>query len=210
MALRGCLGFSIVVNVLSLITGWLALFLYFNVGLKTVYLHSGQELCRLPPITERRGKIYWWIFGPVYWIIAFVVATSIPQFSAFTNFVGGLFGLNFTYSLSGIMYLGMQVQKHAAQPGEGFDPATGQTTRLDNGFKRYARGFLKGWKFTVRALIYSCAGLAASGMGTWAAILGLKAAFGPGGTLLTSWTCTNPFYNGPGSNGLSGSGTGAS
>ena len=35
-------------------------------------------------------------------------------------------------------------------------------------------------------------GLASSGMGTWAAIEGLIAVFGPGGTIQTSWGCAGP------------------
>ncbi|KAJ5661745.1 uncharacterized protein N7477_009361 [Penicillium maclennaniae] len=190
------LNLQVVGNVLSLITGWLAVFLYFNVGMKTVYLEVGQEIFNLPPITTRKGKWLWWTLGPVYWIIAFVISMSVPQFGAFTNFVGGLFSLNFTYSLSGVMCLGYKIQQAARLPGEGFDPVTGETTRLDNGWKRWARGFRKSWKISIPILIFTGCGFAASGMGTWAAILALESAFGSGGSVLTSWTCLNPYYTG--------------
>ncbi|KAJ6013812.1 hypothetical protein N7540_008403 [Penicillium herquei] len=187
---------QVVGNVLSLITGWLAVFLYFNVGMKIIYLEVGQEIFRLPPITTKRGKILWWSLGPLYWIIAFVVSMSIPQFESFTNFVGGLFSLNFTYSFSGIMFLGLVIQEGARLPGEGFDPSTGETIRFDSGYKRWVRGFTKAWYLSVPVTIFTGAGLAASGMGTWAAVLALKAAFGPSGSVVTSWTCTNAFYTG--------------
>lgn len=167
--------------------------MYFNVGLKTLYQEVGQEIFGLPAIATHKGQLVWWALGPVYWIIAFVVAMSVPQFSAFTNFVGALFSLNFTYSIPGIMFIALKIQQSAAQEGEGYDPATGRTTRHDQGLKRWIRGFLNGWKYTVPATLYSLAGLASSGMGTWAAVLALEAAFGPDGTVLTSWTCTNPF-----------------
>ncbi|KAJ5238993.1 hypothetical protein N7468_003612 [Penicillium chermesinum] len=189
------LGLQIVSNVLGLITGWLAVFLYFNVGMKVVYLEVGQQIFGLPPISTTKGKYLWWALGPFYWIVAFVVSMSVPQFNAFTNFVGGLFSLNFTYSFSGFMYLAYKIHQGAALPGEGFDPVTGVTTRHDEGPKRYIRGFLKLWYITIPVLSFTCAGLAASGMGTWAAVEGLKAAFGPGGSVLTSWTCVNPYYN---------------
>ncbi|OKL58532.1 hypothetical protein UA08_06157 [Talaromyces atroroseus] len=182
-------------NVLSLLTGWLAVFLYFNVGMKTVYQEVCQEIFKLPAIASAKGRYFWWVLGPVYWIIAFIVSMSVPQFTAFTNFVGGLFSLNFTYSFSGIMYIAYKVHEAARLPGEGFDPATGVTTQHDSGLQRWARGFIKGWKWTIPVLIYTLAGLAASGMGTWAAVLGLEAAYGPDGSVLTSWTCTNPYYN---------------
>ncbi|KAJ6109203.1 hypothetical protein N7486_001437 [Penicillium sp. IBT 16267x] len=187
------LSLQVLSNVLSLITGWLAVFLYFNVGMKTVYIEVGQELFHAPPITSTKGKYLWWGLGPLYWILAFVIAMSIPQFGAFTNFVGGLFSLNFTYSFSGVMYLGYMIHEGARLPGEGFDPYTGETTRHDSGAKRWCRGFVKNWYMTIPVLIFTCAGFAASGMGTWAAVSALEAAFGPGGSLTTSWTCTNPF-----------------
>ncbi|KAF3387575.1 hypothetical protein F1880_001493 [Penicillium rolfsii] len=187
---------QVVGNVLSLLTGWLAVFLYFNVGMKTVYLEVGQAIFNLPAITSKSGKFLWWGLGPVYWIVAFVLAMSVPQFSAFTNFVGGLFSLNFTYSFSGVMYLAYKIQDGARLPGEGFDPATGQTTRHDNGVKRWVRGFMKTWYISLPVLIFTCCGLATSGMGTWAAVLALESAFGPGGSVVTSWTCVNPYYTG--------------
>lgn len=161
--------------------------------MKTVYLEVGQELCNLPTITSTKGKYLWWALGPVYWIIAFVVSMSVPQFSAFTNFVGGLFSLNFTYSFSGIMFLAFVIQEGARLPGEGFDPYTGETTRHDSGLKRWVRGYTKKWYLSVPVTIFTGCGLAASGMGTWAAVLALQAAFGPGGSVVTSWTCTNPY-----------------
>ncbi|KAE9364781.1 hypothetical protein N431DRAFT_355013 [Stipitochalara longipes BDJ] len=190
------LSLQILSNVLGLITGWLAIFLYFNVGMKTVYVEVGQEICGLPPITSKRGKYYWWGLGPLYWILAFVIAMSVPQFSQFTNFIGGLFSLNFTYSFSGVMYAVYHIQEGARLPGEGFDSATGVTTRHDQGVKRWIRGFKKSWYISLPAILYTLAGLATSGMGTWAAVEALIAAFGPGGSVVTSWTCTNPFYTG--------------
>ncbi|EPS31970.1 hypothetical protein PDE_06929 [Penicillium oxalicum 114-2] len=187
---------QIVGNVLSLLTGWLAIFLYFNVGMKTVYLEVGQAIFNLPAITTKKGKLLWWGLGPVYWILAFVLSMSVPQFGAFTNFVGGLFSLNFTYSFSGIMYLAYKIQDGARLEGEGFDPATGQTTRHDSGISRWVRGFKKTWYLSLPVLIFTLCGLATSGMGTWAAVLALQSAFGPGGSVLTSWTCTNPYYSG--------------
>ena len=127
-------------------------------------------------------------------ILAFVLAMSVPEFPAFTNLVGGLFSLNFTYSFSGVMFAAYKIQQGAQLPGEGFDPATGVTTRHDNGMKRWMRGIKANWWLVLPVIAYSIAGFATSGMGSWAAILALKAAFGPGGSIVTSWTCVNPFH----------------
>jgi len=210
------LALQVLNNVLGLVTGWLAVckfiptifkrlqivllsaddacpVLYFNIGMKVVYLEVGVEMFKLPAITEKKGKYLWWGLGPLYWIVAFVFAMSIPQFTAFTNFVGGLFSLNFTYSFSSLMYLVYKIQDGARLPGEGFDPATGVTTRHDTGTKRWIRGFFKAWYITVPVLVFTLGGLAASGMGTWAAVLALEEAFAS--SSFSSWGCCNPYYN---------------
>lgn len=86
--------------------------------MKTVYLEIGQALFKLPAISTTKGKYLWWALGPIYWILAFVTAMSVPQFGAFTNFVGDLFSLDVTYSLSAIMYFAYLIQDGARQEVE--------------------------------------------------------------------------------------------
>lgn len=179
-------------NVLALVTAFLAVFMYFNVGMKVVYLHIGQEIFHLPPLSTRKGYWYWIFLGPLYWILAWVFSMSVPNFAGLTGLVGGLLSINFTYSIPAIMYAAFVVQQGAALPGEGFDPHTGVTTRNDNGIKRYVRGIRKTWWYSIPAMLFACGGLASSGMGSWAAIEGLKQVFGPGGTIQTSWGCAAP------------------
>lgn len=151
--------------------------------------------------------------------MAWVIAAGIPNLNGIVSVVGGLFMINFTYSFPGMMYLGTKlcffsrlytyhpeakltllllfsigwtIQKAAALPGEGFNPATRVTTRHDTGFKRWARGFKKSWKISAPTLLYVIAGLACCGMGTWAAIDGLIIQFGGGGTVATSFGCAVP------------------
>jgi hypothetical protein len=166
--------------------------MYFNIGMKTVYLEVFQQIFHFPPIVEKKGRIFWYCLGPIYWILAFIVAAAVPNINGIVSLVGALFMINFTYSFPGMMYLGWSVQKAAALPGEGFNPATRVTTRHDNGWKRWMRGFNKTWYTSIPCTIYILAGLACCGMGTWAAIEGLIAQFGPGGTVATSFGCAVP------------------
>ena len=94
---------QVTTNALALITGYLAIFLYFNIGMKTVYLEVFQDILKLPPITTRKGYYYWLGLGPLYWILALVIAVSVPDFTAITNLIGGLLSLNFTYSIPAIV-----------------------------------------------------------------------------------------------------------
>ncbi|KAI7709829.1 amino acid transporter-like protein, partial [Hortaea werneckii] len=179
-------------NVFTLLTGFIACFMYFNIGMKTIYLEVFQQIFNFPPISTTKGRIAWYCLGPCYWILAFIVAAAVPNLSGIVSLVGALFMINFTYSFPGMLYLSWTIQKAAALPGEGFNPYTRVTTRLDNGWKRWNRGFWKSWMKSVPALIYVLAGLACCGMGIWAAIEGLISIFGPGGTVATSFGCPAP------------------
>ncbi|KAM0693700.1 hypothetical protein Q7P36_006956 [Cladosporium allicinum] len=164
-------------NIFTLLTGLIAVFMYFNIGMKTIYLE---------------GKIAWYCLGPVYWILAFLVAAAVPNIGGIVSFVGALFMINFTYSFPGMLYLGHTIQKAAVLPGEGFNPYTRETIRMDQGTSRWIRGFKKSWTISLPTTIYVIAGLACCGMGIWAAIEGLISVFGPGGTVATSFGCPAP------------------
>ncbi|KAK3721132.1 hypothetical protein LTR37_003422 [Vermiconidia calcicola] len=122
-------------NVFTLLTGFIAVFMYFNIGMKTVYLEVFQQTFNFPPITTKKGKIMWYCLGPCYWILAFLFAAAVPNLNGIVSLVGAVFMINFTYSFPGMLYLGWSLQKAAALPGEGFNPATRETIRHDSGMK---------------------------------------------------------------------------
>lgn len=181
-------------NVLSLLTGFIACVLYFNIGMKTVYIEVFQEVLHFPPIATKRGRWMWYSLGPCYWILAFLIAAAVPNLTGVVNFIGGLLSLNFTYSFPGVVYLGWSIHEGAVLPDEGFDPVTGVSTYHDSGMERWIRGFFTRWMVNVPCLLYVLASLACSGMGTWAAVEGLKVVFGPGGTVASSYGCPSPVW----------------
>lgn len=160
--------------------------------MKTVYIEVFEQAFKFPPITSKKGRILWYALGPAYWILAFVVAAAVPNLNGISGLVGALLILNFTYTFPALLYLGYRCQLDAILPGEGFDAATGITTRHDSGMKRWTRGFMKHWYLNTFNVIYFLGGLVCSGMGTWAAVEGLIAVFGPGGTEATSFGCGAP------------------
>lgn len=181
-------------NILNLLTGLIACILYFHVGMKTVYVEVFQEAFNFPPIATKQGRWMWYALGPIYWIVAFLIAAAVPNLNGIVNLVGGLFGVNFTYSLPAICFLGWLIHTYAVLPGEGFNPENGEVIQHDYGMKRWIRGFVKCWYFSVPTLIYALAALATSGMGSWAAIEGLIDVFGPGGTVATQYGCQSPVW----------------
>ncbi|RAK84849.1 transmembrane amino acid transporter family protein [Aspergillus costaricaensis CBS 115574] len=185
-------GLQMAVNIVYFLTSIIACILYFNIGMKTIYQQVFMELLNFPDISTKRGRLLWYGLGPIYWVIAFVIAAAVPNFSGISSMVGAALILNFTYTLPGILYVGFRCQKDAALPGEGYDPATGVTVRHDSGMQRYIRGFKKHWVLNLFCIFYFCGGLACSGMGMWAAIESLVEVFGPGGTVATSFGCAAP------------------
>lgn len=179
-------------NVLGLIVSFIAMLLYFNIGMKTVYVEVFQSVFKFPAITTKKGRWMWYLLGPCYWIIAFIVASAVPNINGISGIVSSIFLVNFTYTFPGVVYLGYQIQMFAKLDGEGFNPFTRVTTRHDTGNKRWIRGFTKGWYITVPTLLYVTAGLVCCGIGTWAAVEGLIAVFGPGGTVATAFGCPAP------------------
>lgn len=179
-------------NVFTFATGLIACFLYFNIGMKTVYIEVFQEILKFPEITTKKGRWMWYALGPLYWILAFIVAAAVPNLNGISSLVGALLILNFTYTFPAFMYVGYRIQTDAKMPGEGFDPSTRATTRHDGGLRRWWRGFRVSWHINTINIIYGCGGLACCGMGCWSAIESLVALFGPGGTVATSFGCAQP------------------
>jgi hypothetical protein len=51
-------------------------------------------------------------------------------------------------------------------PEENFDPRTGETNRVDNGWKRWIRGYKKKFASNTFDVLYSLAALATAGLGS--------------------------------------------
>lgn len=168
------------------------LVMYFNIGMKTIYIEVFQEVFDFPPITTTKGRWMWYALGPVYWVIAFIVAASVPNLGGISGLVGALLILNFTYTFPAILYVGYNCQIGARLPGEGFNPATRVTTRHDTGYKRWVRGFMKNWHVNIASSLYFMGGAALSGMGAWAAIESLIVFFSGQSSVATSWGCAVP------------------
>lgn len=166
--------------------------MYFNIGMKTVYIEVFQEVFNFPPIITRKGRLMWYALGPVYWIVAFIVAASVPNLNGISGLVGALLILNFTYTFPAILYVGYNCQIGAHLPGEGFNAATRETIRHDGGYKRWVRGFMKKWHINIASSLYFLGGLTLSGLGSWAAIESLITWADGESSIATSWGCAVP------------------
>lgn len=178
-------------NMIAILSSLIAAGLYGNIGIKVLYNNIFVEFFRSPPLTTKRGKIMWAAIVPVYWSIAFVVAASIPNFFGLTSIVAAVCILQFTYTFPPFLHLAYSIKKGAMQEGEGFDPATGQTTRHDSGIKRIVRGFMKHqWYLNAWNIIYLLGALATAGLGSYSAIEALIKAFKE--PQISAFTCHSP------------------
>jgi len=108
---------------------------------------------------------------PIYWSIAFAIAAGIPAFSGLTGVVAAVCILQFTYTFPPILSVAYMIKLNALQPGEGFDPLTGQIVRHDTGMKRFVRGFMaKRWYLNIFNILYAMGALCLAGLGAYGAI----------------------------------------
>ena len=163
-------------NMITLIAALISAGLYGNIGIKVLYNNILVDIFSVPSLTTKTGKIIYAAIVPVWWIIAFIIAASIPDYFGFVSVISASMLLNLTYTLPPFFALGFDIQKNAMRPGEGFDPATGQVVRDDTTVKRWIRGFFAGGAFQVAInvwhVIYFLASLSMCGLGMYAAIMG--------------------------------------
>lgn len=75
-------------------------------------------------------------------------------------------------------------------PEEELDPRTGVVSRVDNGWKRWMRGYKKKFVMNTFDVLYSLAALATAGAGLYASGKAMRETFAS--TTVTPFTCQNP------------------
>jgi len=176
-------------NVISFISSLIAAALYGNIGIKVLYQNILKEVFGFPDLNEKAGKLIWMGMVPIYWSIAFLIASSVPNFSALSALVAAICILQFTYTFPPILMLGAMIRRDAMQEGEGYDPKTGNTVRHDGGFKRFVRGYLKNWHLNTWNFLFFLGSLVTAGLGCYSAIESLMAAFKAGHQ--TAFSCSH-------------------
>lgn len=171
-------GWQTLGNMVSLCASLISGGLYGNIGIKVFYNNILLDLLGAPPLTTKRGKVFYACIVPMWWIIAFIIAAAIPDFFGLNSVISASMLLNLTYTIPPFFALAFDVQRNAIRPdqGEGFDPATGQVRRNGSTIQRYIRGFFTGGTLQVAVntwhVVYFLASLSMCGLGMWAAVKG--------------------------------------
>lgn len=182
-----------VTNAINLASGIIAALLYGNIGIKVIYQNIVQDLFHGPPLTTKKGKMFWIALVPIYWAVAFIIGAAVPQFTAVTSMVSATCILQFTYTFPAILYVGIKVQEDAMLPEEVFDPATGTVNRVDSWrqWSRWRRGvFSKQWYFKIFNFLFFLMSLTTAGLGMYASGESIREAFESGHS--TSFSCHSP------------------
>jgi uncharacterized MAPEG superfamily protein len=178
-------------NIIELITGIIAAVLYGNIGIKVLYNNMGRDLLRFPLLESRLGKWIWVGIVPAYWLLAMVIAASVPQITTWIVLVGAGCILQFTYTFPPFAMLGFKIQRDSILPEETFDVATGQVNRVDSGMKRWIRGFKKELLWNLFDLIYYLGSCTTCVLGLYAGFKTLVEAYQTSENL-AAWRCQSP------------------
>jgi hypothetical protein len=95
-------------NVIALVTGIIAAGLYGNIGIKVAYYCESSYRARFlfsltnvilaivegifhgPPLNSRGGRVIWSSMVLVYWSLAFIVGSAIPQVQTISGLVAAV------------------------------------------------------------------------------------------------------------------------
>ncbi|KAG1824780.1 transmembrane amino acid transporter protein-domain-containing protein [Suillus subaureus] len=164
-------GLQTATNAISLTAGLIAAALYGNIGVKVIYNNVLVEMFGFPQLTVARGKYYFAFSVIVYWSIAFVIGSAIPQFSLLSSLVAAVCIFQFTYTFPPFMILGYCMQLDATKGDGHFDVNNPDAHRVDTwrDLSRWKRAlftnlnntFFNVWNFLLVLACLSCAVLSA-------------------------------------------------
>lgn len=178
-------------NILELITGIIAAVLYGNIGIKVLYNNLGRDLLGFPILESKVGKWIWVGLVPLYWLLAWVVTSSVPQITTWIVLVGAGCILQFTYTFPPFLMIGFKVQRDSILAEESFNPETGEVRRLDAGTKRWIRGFKKELWWNLFDLIFYLGSCVTCVLGLYAAFKTMVKSYETSDNL-SAWRCASP------------------
>ncbi|ORX92640.1 hypothetical protein K493DRAFT_285576 [Basidiobolus meristosporus CBS 931.73] len=180
-------------NVISLVSALISAGLYGNIGIKVLYQNIITDLMKGPDMYSRAGKYLWFILVVVYWIVAYIVASSVPQISNVAGLVAAVCILQFSYTFPPILMLGFEIQRDAMEGEKPLDINTGAIHRIDSwrDFSRWRRGIAKRWYVKLFNFLFFLAACVAAGLGIYSSIQGIIDGFAHKGAA-PSFGCRAP------------------
>ncbi|KAF8635158.1 hypothetical protein AX15_000500 [Amanita polypyramis BW_CC] len=181
-------------NVLFFVTGIIAAGLYGNIGIKVIYINIVEGWFNGPRYLTFKGRIIWTFMVFIYWGVAFVIGSAIPQIQTITGLIAAVAIMQFSYTFPPLLWVGYQIITDAMKEDEPYVPGAGARGRIDSwrDWSRWKRGLFSGqWYFKLFNLAVGLAGLATACLGMWGAGEAIKATFALAG-VATSFSCVAP------------------
>lgn len=180
-------------NATSLTAGLIAAALYGNIGVKVIYNTIFVELFLAPPLTVKSGKYLFAVSVIVYWALAYIIGSAIPQFTNISALVAAVCIFQFSYTFPPFMFLGFVVQNTALSGDKPYDVNNPRSSRVDTwrNWSRWRRALSKHVLFNLWNFILVLACVATAVLAAYSAIKSIVNAFHTSGAP-TSFGCKSP------------------
>ncbi|KNZ81773.1 N amino acid transport system protein [Termitomyces sp. J132] len=163
-----------VCNALSLVTGLIAAGLYGNIGIKIIYINIVEGWFNGPRLLSRTGRLVWTPMVVVYWALAFVIGSAIPQVQTISALIAAIAIMQFSYSFPLLLRV------------------AGTVDALILGVIGLVGGMFSGrWYFKLFNFLTGLAALAMAFLGMWGAGKTIQTTFAHAGAA-TSFGCSPP------------------
>lgn len=170
-------------NALILFTQFVSAAIYCNVAVKVIYRAIIERVFHGPPMVTRWGRVIFSISVVVFYALAYILASAIPQFSNVTGFFAAVLMVPFSYLFPPLLTLALRIRQDGHRKGF-------QTIQPLN--PRWWNAVLwNRWYFKAFDLIIVLGSLACMGMGAWSSITAMIQTFQEKGAS-TSFGCTPP------------------
>ncbi|KAF8839246.1 hypothetical protein BDN67DRAFT_1012489 [Paxillus ammoniavirescens] len=180
-------------NAISLTAGLIAAALYGNIGVKVIYQNILVDLFGAPQLTVKRGKYLFAVSVIVYWALAFVIGSAVPQFSNISSLVAAVCIFQFTYTFPPFMILGYIMQRDAMSGDRSYDVTNPHGSRVDSwkNLSRWSRALKRHVLLNLFNIIITLACLSCAILASYSAIKSIVLDFKTG-TSGTSFGCRSP------------------
>ncbi|KDQ54669.1 hypothetical protein JAAARDRAFT_135255 [Jaapia argillacea MUCL 33604] len=169
-------------NVIVMITGIFAAGLLGNIGIKIAYISIVEDWVGGPPLMSRKGRFIWTGMVILYWALAYIVGSAIPQVQTISSLVAAICIMQFTYTFPPLFLLGFDMVVDAAKN----DPGDSWTS-----LSRWKRAMFSGrWWFKLFNFVLFLGSLTLAGLGLYGAVMVIKVTFENGAA--TSFSCASP------------------
>lgn len=185
--------FQAVTNILGMIAAGFTGILYAHIGAKVIYRYITRGVFLAPSLAVSRSAKYWALTTAVYWAIAWVVGSAIPNINDLNTVIGSAFVLQMSYTFPPALLLGHWIQRDAMHGDgpwvPGMAPYSNRVDSWRHG-SRWRRGLAPFWYAKVALVIFFLASLSLACLGVYAGVMQAKVSYQTGVTV--AFSCVAP------------------